>query len=133
MRVVLALVAFPDQGNHYQHTGKGAEMILGKTQYQVGDRVRVVRNIDLQPYTTVHVGEHGTVVYVGEEETNIEMDLLHKGLAPWGNCIWIIPSGMTDDVANALVAITVEETCISLSDLLCFWSRASATKPRWLW
>lgn len=70
--------------------------------FRLGARIRVTRDIDLSPYTIVRAGELGTVVYVGAEETDIEMDLTHAGLHQWHNCIWIIAGGETEDVRTAL-------------------------------
>lgn len=52
----------------------------------VGNRVTVLKDIDLQPYTIVKAGERGTVVGV-EDFIDVMMDTPHHGLD--ANVAWI--------------------------------------------
>ena len=57
--------------------------------YTVGQRVRVIKKINLSPCAVVHAGEHGTVTYVDRNRCDIELDTLHPGLGLWRNTIWV--------------------------------------------
>lgn len=54
-------------------------------------RVKILRDISLLPYATLKKGEQGTVIYSEEDDdgvmftADVELDLQHAGLAPWGN------------------------------------------------
>lgn len=72
--------------------------------FQIGDRVEITGEIDLLPYTIVQKGERGTVVYVSDNQTLIELDTHHHfkhadwhGLGHHENCMWVIPDDPTVD------------------------------------
>jgi hypothetical protein len=72
--------------------------------WKVGDRVAVRKDIDLQPYTTVRGGELGTVARIDMDgNIDIRMDEEHPGLRSFSNCIWVLSTGDTSDVVDALV------------------------------
>lgn len=81
--------------------------------FACGVRVLVTKDIDLQPYATVRTGETGVVVFADDHETNIRMDVVHRGLRDWDNCIWIIPELETDDVLMSLQSIREDQWIVS--------------------
>jgi hypothetical protein len=70
---------------------------MNTTTLQVGTKIEVIEDIDLEPHTTVNVGERGVVVRVTPQETDILLERYHPGLARWGNTMWIFPEHGADD------------------------------------
>lgn len=63
-------------------------------------RVRVIAAIDLEPYTTLAVGEGGTAVATerdaeGLYSINVRMDKRHNGLARWDNVAHLVTPDTT--------------------------------------
>lgn len=76
-------------------------------------RVRLTRDIDLQPYTTLRRGEQGTVVasefeHGGWTWIEVQMDKEHEGLTMWRNVAHI-----ADPDINAVEVLKKQEPCFS--------------------
>lgn len=70
----------------------------------VGDRITVSLPIDLGYAAQITAGEQGAVDFVDAATgfTEILIDAYHRGLAPWGNCIWLEPFS-TEDILGAII------------------------------
>lgn len=70
----------------------------------IGDRITISRPLDLGHEAEIEKGEQGTVDHIDASTgfTNILMDRLHWGLAPWRNHMWLEPYG-TEDIEDGLV------------------------------
>ncbi len=66
-----------------------------KNANDTGARVRVTKEIDLQPYTVLQVGEEGTIISSVTDELGIvslevRMDKRHAGLNYWENVAYLV-------------------------------------------
>ena len=69
-----------------------------------GDRIATSRPLDLGYAAQIKEGEHGTVIFTCASTGLVEilMDLQHRGLTPWNNCMWLEPYG-TEDIVDGIV------------------------------
>lgn len=59
---------------------------------KIGDRVELLSEVNLQPYTTVRRGERGIVDDIDDDgNMDIRLDACHPGLACYDNCMWVHP------------------------------------------
>lgn len=79
------------------------QVISPETWFQEGERVVVVREVDLRPITIVRAMERGTVVRVDPCTlyTEVRLDADHKGLRDYDNCLWVLPYD-TPEILQAL-------------------------------
>jgi hypothetical protein len=79
-----------------------------------GTRVRVLRELNLQPYANVPPGITGTITYVNAETGVVEvtLDQVVDGLHQWHNCL-LLTAFETDDILEGLgwTAVAVQSTC----------------------
>jgi hypothetical protein len=68
-----------------------------------GTRVRVLKELKLEPFATIAPGVEGTVTFVDIEQGYVEVTLDHnvEGLHHWRNCIMLTPFE-TDDLLEGL-------------------------------
>lgn len=61
--------------------------------FHVGQRIELLRGVNLDPYAHLAAGERGVVASVDPDTgvVDIKMELLHLGLAYWFNCMWLVP------------------------------------------
>lgn len=82
------------------------------TTFNLGDRVRVIREIDLYPVGVFPVGLTGTVVTACEksdvpEIAWVRLDATYDVLAEWDNCLVVYPIEETaDGVGECLSDVT---------------------------
>jgi hypothetical protein len=79
-----------------------------------GTRVRVLKELHLEPHAVIAAGVEGTVTFVDLEQGYIEVTLDHvvEGLYHWRNCLLLTPFE-TDDLLEGLqwTDISVASTC----------------------
>lgn len=85
--------------------GKAISVIIEQEEtgpppaFTLGIHVVVTSDVDLHPHGMVYKNERGTVVRVDEQTGVVEilLEVMHRGLAEWHNCMWLIPF-YTDDI-----------------------------------
>lgn len=66
---------------------------LETSNVSLGERFRVIAEIDFRPYAIVPEGSTGSVVHVCDEsgEVEIALDQIVPGLRAWGNAFSLVP------------------------------------------
>lgn len=60
---------------------------------KVGDSVRFIRDVELQPDTVIRTGETGVITDMPDGAVEITLDKWHDALWYWRNTVLVLPGG----------------------------------------